>query len=130
MHPEKFVGQYQPIFKSFLEYKFMLWADKNPNVVSWGYESFPIKYLDSSSMPPKVRNYYIDFVILAKDEEGKFKKIWVEIKHSSEVKKPKNAKNIQDNLTWLKNQCKWKAATQLAASRGCSFVVLTEKQLD
>jgi hypothetical protein len=40
----------------------MIYADKNPAIIQWGYENRVIKYLDQSSRPAKVRRYYIDFV--------------------------------------------------------------------
>jgi hypothetical protein len=62
-HPEKFCGSEVPAFKSSLELSFMRYADSNPAIVQWGYETAaPIKYLDRSSNPPKVRRYYVDFV--------------------------------------------------------------------
>lgn len=62
IHKEKYIGQYDPIFKSNLERKMMLFLDKSPNVISWSYEKFSIKYIDKSSKPEKLRNYYIDFI--------------------------------------------------------------------
>ncbi len=125
-HPEKFTGNYVPIFKSSLEYRFMLYADRNPNVIAWGYETFPIKYLDTTT--GKIRNYYLDFVLLMKTPLGT-RKVWVEVKDSRETHKPRSLKNIRDNLIWEKNQCKWKAAFSLARQRGCDFKILTEREL-
>ena len=45
-NPEKFLGKYEPIYKSKLEAKMMFYLDHNENVVKWNYEAFPIKYID------------------------------------------------------------------------------------
>ena len=127
-HPEKFKGRYRPIYKSALELKFMRYCDRNPSIVLWDYEGLHIKYLDKSEKPEKVRNYHIDFVIYAKSGND-IKKIWVEIKQSSEVRKPVNESDSRTIKTWVKNQCKWKQAATTARMNGADFKVITEEQL-
>ena len=128
-HPEKYTGNGKIEYKSGLELKFMMYVDRNPNVVSWGYEGTTIKYFDRAR--GKVRRYFIDFSIVVK--VGPIRKtIWVEIKPESETHPPKGrARN--DNkaqLTWMTNQSKWEAAKALARSKGYEFHVITEKQLN
>lgn len=127
-NPSKFTGNEAPVFKSRLEYLCMKYLDENPAIVQWGYETNYIKYLDKSSNPPKVRRYFIDFV--AKIKIGQlYKTVWIEIKTQKEVDKPKPRAKLQEQLTWLKNQCKWQAAAQLAKSKGYEFKIITEAQL-
>lgn len=128
-HPEKFMGRYEPIYKSKLEAKMMFYLDHNENVVKWNYEAFPIKYLDESTN--KVRNYYIDFVAIVK-AENKLQTVWIEVKSESETHPPgkKAAKNQKAVELWVKNQSKWKAAKRLAESKGHKFVVISEKELE
>ena len=128
-HPEKFKGRYLPVYKSALELKFMRYCDRNPKIVMWDYEGLRIKYLDRSEKPEKVRTYHVDFVIYAQTPEG-LRKIWVEIKQSSEVRKPLNESDVRSWKTWLKNQCKWKQARATAARNNANFQVITEEQLD
>lgn len=115
-------------FKSELERLFMTYADKNPAIVSWGYEKTVVKYLDQSSRPAKVRRYYIDFVCKVRVGSA-LRTIWVEIKPSCETRKPGRNASPKTILTWIKNTCKWQCARQLAKSRGYEFHVLTEKEL-
>lgn len=127
-NPQKFLGNEIPIYKSQLEWLCMRYLDENPSVVQWGYETCFIKYLDKSSNPPKVRRYFIDFV--AKVKVGQLvKTVWIEIKSKKETTKPKANAKLEDQLIWLKNQCKWEAAIALAKSKGYDFKVITEEQL-
>ena len=129
MHPEKFTGTEKPVYKSNLEFLFMRYADTNPAIVQWGYENCSIKYLDKSTNPAKVRRYFIDFV--CKVRVGSlFKTVWVEIKPKSETHKPRSNANVKTQLIWVKNQCKWEAATQLAKLKGYEFHVITEEELN
>lgn len=127
---EKYIGRYDPIYKSKLEAKMMFYLDHNENVVKWNYEGFPIKYIDESSNNT-VRNYYIDFIAVVKANE-KLQTVWIEVKSESETKPPgkKASKNPQAVALWIKNQSKWKAAKKLAESRGIKFVVISENELE
>lgn len=127
-HPEKYCGTSTPIYKSQLEYLFMRYADSNPSIIQWGYENLHIQYLDKSSNPAKVRRYFIDFVCKVRVGTT-IKTIWVEIKPTCETHAPRSNANIKTKLTWLKNQCKWDAATKLAKTRGAEFKILTEAEL-
>ena len=127
-HPEKYVGIEKPQYKSHLELQFMMYVDRNPNVLSWGYEGTTIKYFDKAY--GKVRRYYIDFTMVVKI--GPIRKtIWVEIKPDSETHPPKgrSRNDIKAQMTWMTNQSKWTAARQLAKSKGYEFHVITEKHM-
>ena len=128
-HPEKYIGTMPCEFKSSLEFYFMKYADSNPAIVQWGYETAsPIKYLDKSSNPPKVRRYYVDFVCKVR-VGSQTRTVWVEIKPKSETHKPKANCSPKTMLTWVKNSCKWDAAIKLAKAKGYDFKILTEEQL-
>lgn len=130
-HPEKYTGNARDIvYKSALELQFMMYADRNPNIVSWGYEGTTIKYFDRAR--GKVRRYYIDFSIVVKAGPV-HKTIWVEIKPECETHPPTRSKTKSDlkaQMTWMTNQSKWEAASKLAKSRGYEFHIITEKQLN
>ena len=130
LNKEKFLGNYNPIYKSRLEYKMMYFLDHSPGVVKWNYEPMSIKYIDESSNN-KVRNYYIDFTAVVKDAD-RLQTVWIEVKSESETHPPgkRASKNPLAVKTWIKNQSKWKAARLLAESRGIKFVVISEKQLE
>ena len=129
LHPEKYKGSQLPVFKSGLERRMMMYLDRNSSILSWSYEPKAIRYIDKTSCPLKVRRYFIDFV--AQVKAGPLvKTVWLEVKPLCEATPPKNPKNINASLLWIKNNCKWQAATQLAKSKGAEFHVITEEQLN
>lgn len=129
LYPEKYQGHTIPIYKSALELRMMQYLDKNPAVIKWSYETKIIKYLDKSVNPPKLSRYFIDFIAVIKC--GLIQKtVWLEVKPYCESIAPKNKKNINAQLLWLKNQSKWQAAQQLAKLSGSEFHIITEKQLN
>lgn len=115
LHPEKYTAESKTIiYKSSLEQRFMLYLDKSPNVRWWKYEPSAIKYFDATTS--KVRKYYIDFVVCVKGSPDKI--FYCEVKSKKETVKPKNPKNIKENLLYLKNLSKWNAASRYCAERG------------
>lgn len=129
LNVEKYEGNQLPVYKSKLEHKMMRYLDSNPNVIRWSYEKFAIDYLDMSSRPPKRRKYYIDFVAYVKGPAGMIKKIWIEVKDSSETKKP-NPKKLMECQTYQKNLSKWRQAEVTARNNGAEFKIITEQQLN
>lgn len=127
-HPEKFLGTETPEYKSELERSFMRYADGNPAIVQWGYESRVVKYLDQSCSPAKVRRYYVDFVCRVRVGSA-VKTVWVEIKPYCETVKPKSTASPKTIRTWIKNTCKWQSARMLAKSKNAEFKILTEHEL-
>lgn len=128
-HPEKYIGKSAPVYKSGLEFRCMRYLDSNPYVVQWSYEPQYIQYLDKSCRPPRQRRYFIDFKAVIKTG-GICKTVLLEVKPLSETVMPKNPKNMNAMLLWIKNSCKWDAARQYAKSKGCEFHVITEAQLN
>lgn len=128
-HPEKYKGSTIPEFKSSLELRMMQYLDKNPSIIAWQYEPKAIMYYDRTFSPPKPRRYFIDFIATVRSGPVT-KNVWLEVKPLCEATKPKNQKNVQANLLWIRNNCKWQAAEQLAKSKGCEFHVITEEQLN
>ena len=112
---KKYVGNDVCIYRSSLEYKFMQWCEKNPNVVIWSSECGYINYIFEN----KQRHYYIDFVYL--DTNGVV--FYVEIKPFAFVQKARTAKSDM-------NAEKWKAMIKLCNENDNSkhvFKIITER---
>lgn len=109
----------------------MRWCDSNPNILSWGSESVIIPY--PNPLTGRVSRYFVDFNISLRDKNGNLKKFLVEVKPHSQTLPPTQKKVTKSLLKkqaeYVKNQAKWKAATEYAQVKGYQFVILTEKHL-
>ena len=130
---EKYVGDSKPKFKSKLELKMMTFCDKSPLVLKWSYERLSIPYTDRSRNNSR-HNYYIDCKVTMKTKTGK-KTFLIEVKSKKETIAPiKSARKKPETYrkelqTWVRNNCKWEAASRVARTRGWEFKILTEEQL-
>ena len=153
-HPEKCLTR-ENIYRSSWEEKFMRWLDDSPNIIRWASEPIPIKYLNpvsnlqyckENNMDPKdphnwkVSNYHTDFWWETKGKDGQIKKVFGEIKPWSQTQCPKpinESASLKEHRaynraaeTYLVNMAKWKAALREFTSKGCEFVIITEKTLE
>lgn len=152
-NPEKWVTKTNE-YRSSWEFHFMLWCDRNPQVLRVGSEPCAIQYRDPVAnieychqhhLDPnnpqnwKIRKYYVDMWVEFKMKNGEIKKTFIEIKPYAQTIKPEplkpgaklkevNAYN-RDMKTYLVNQAKWKAAAYEFKKRGCEFKIFTEKIL-
>jgi hypothetical protein len=122
---EKYVGKKPPIFRSSWEKNFMYNLDNDPNVKQWCSECLTIPYIFNNSE----HNYFVDFLVVYQNGRT----VAIEIKPSRETKVPKKSKNkssktlLYEQLTYLKNMAKWKAAYQFCSKRNIEFKIITEK---
>ena len=131
-HPEKYKGTFPITYRSGWECKCMMVFDHNPNILMWGSESIVIPY--SNPLTGRVSRYFTDFNILMRDKDGNIKKFLIELKPYSQTIPPtqKNKRSrtlLKQQADYVKNQAKWKAASEYSQKHGFQFVVLTEKQL-
>ena len=130
-NPEKYEGNpHQICYRSSWEKRLFAWCDSNPAVVKWHSEETVIPYRCPTDN--RLHRYFVDVKIQVKDSEtGLLKTFLIEVKPAAQTKPPrKNARRyIEESLTFVKNQSKWKAAREYCADRGWSFVILTEKDL-
>jgi hypothetical protein len=77
-----------------------------------------------------MHRYFID--VYFKTAAGK--KYLIEIKPDKQTRPPTGTKKtkrfITESLTYIKNQCKWEAATKFASDNNCTFEIWTEHTLE
>ena len=132
-NPTKYKGDpTNIIYRSLWERKFMVWCDKNENVLEWGSEEIIIPYI--SPVDGRVHRYFPDFYVRARTRDGRTQKFIIEVKPKSQTHPPKKQKRVTKKYltevkTYAVNDAKWKAAREYCADRKMSFVILTEKEL-
>ena len=117
-------------YRSGWERKFMVWADKNPNVLEVNSEGVIIPY--TSPLDGKQHRYYMDFYIKIRDKNGDIKRKLIEVKPFKETKPPsKRSKHYQKQMkTYVVNMAKWEATQKACAGQAdLSFQIITEKEL-
>ena len=132
--PRKYKGDpTNIIYRSLWERKFMVYCDKNQNILEWASEEIAIPY--RSPIDNRVHRYFPDFYIKVQENTGKIKRYLIEVKPLKQTTKPKKPKRqtkgyIREAFEYARNQAKWKAAREYCADRMWEFKVITEKELD
>ena len=154
-HPEKVIGG-KIIYRSGWELAFAQWCDRNPCVVEWGGEPMCVQYRNPAGvdfdackkfganpqdpMNWPVANYYPDFYVNLKNDEGEELKLIIEIKPKYQTERPvsslygsklKEQKAYVNAVkTYLQNKAKWEAAIKWCEEKGFNFKVYTEDTLE
>lgn len=119
-------------YKSALERIAFRYADLNPKIKFFSIEPFNIPYI--KPLDNKPHRYFIDMYI----EFITGQKFIIEIKSSSEVRKPykpktmneRTAKQYKESIeTYIVNCAKWKSAEEFAKHKQMKFIILTEQHL-
>ena len=131
--PRKYKGDpTNIIYMSLWERKFMVYCDKNQNILEWASEEIAIPY--RSPIDNRVHRYFPDFYMKVKEMNGKIKRYVIEVKPAKQTKPPAKPKRqtkgyIREAYEYAKNQAKWKMAREFCADRQWEFKVVTEKEL-
>ena len=131
--PRKYKGDpTNIIYRSLWERKFMVYCDKNQNILEWASEEIAIPY--RSPIDNRVHRYFPDFYMKVKEMNGKIKRYVIEVKPAKQTKPPAKPKRqtkgyIREAYEYAKNQAKWKMAREFCADRQWEFKVVTEKEL-
>jgi len=132
-NPSKYKGDpTNIIYRSLWERKFMVWCDKNENILEWGSEEIVIPYV--SPVDGRVHRYFPDFYIRARTRTGGIAKFIIEIKPAKQTVAPKKQRRVTKKYltevkTYAVNDAKWKAAKEFCDDRKMQFLILTEKEL-
>ena len=128
-NPKKYAGDPNRIvYRSNWERKFMLYCDRNDDIIYWASEELSIPYVNP--IDRKVHRYFPDFIIKTKNG----KRFMIEIKPSIQTKKPtpkikKSKAFMRESLEYIKNVAKWQAADTYCNDNGLEFKIFTEKEL-
>lgn len=131
--PDKYKGnKHNIVYRSNYELVAFRFFDLNPNVIEWSSEETIIPY--ANPLTGRTSRYFVDVYAKMKDKNGEVKKYLIEIKPHSQTLPPvqKNRKTkslIYQQAEYVKNQAKWKAATEWCSKKNMTFVILTEKHL-
>ena len=132
-YPRKYKGNPTNIvYRSLWERKFMVYCDKNQNILEWASEEIAIPY--RSPIDNRVHRYFPDFYMKVKETNGKIKNYVIEVKPAKQTKPPAKPKRqtkgyIREAYEYARNQAKWKMAKEYCADRQWEFKVVTEKEL-
>lgn len=131
-NPKKYNGNPDNIiYRSSWELRVMKWLDDRPDVIWWASEELPIPYYNP--IDKKMHRYFPDFIVKMKQRDGSVMTYLLEVKPESQTKQPvrkrKTQKFIQESVTYVVNQCKWKAADEFCHEHGWKFMIITEKDL-
>ena len=131
--PRKYKGDpTNIIYRSLWERKFMVYCDKNQNILEWASEEIAIPY--RSPIDNRVHRYFPDFYMKVKEMNGRIKRYVIEVKPAKQTKPPAKPKRqtkgyIREAYEYAKNQAKLKMAREFCADRQWEFKVVTEKEL-
>ena len=131
-HTDKYIGKSLPRYLSSWELKFFRWCDDNNNVVKWSSENIVIPYLNP--LDGKIHRYIVDNTIHLKEGDDIVKYL-IEIKPKKQTRKPTSHGNkkkstiIYENVEYVRNQSKWKAARGWCDKNNYKFQILTEDDL-
>lgn len=139
---EKYIGRIDdkhPRYLSSYELHTFRFMDNHNSVLKWGSECVVIKYKNpakrDSNGNPRICRYMVDLYVEYLGPDGSVIKELVEIKPSSELKAPvKRGRKrpdvfLKEQLTYVQNVAKWKAAAEYARLHGMRFRVITEKDI-
>jgi hypothetical protein len=133
LFPEKYTGDPTAIImRSSWETRFASWCDKNPSVLKWSSEETIIPYRCPTD--DKIHRYFVDFKIQIRNKDGVLKTYLIEVKPAKQTQPPvypgrNTQRYLTESMTFIKNQAKWKAATDWAKDRGYEFKIITEYEL-
>lgn len=134
-NPKKYVGNSKDItYRSLKERSIMAFFDESDHVLRWSSETVVVPYV--YSIDNSVHRYFVDFFMEMRCRSGNIVKIIIEYKPHIQTlppKKPKTRKGesryLSEQLTYIKNQDKWKHAKEFAKKNSLDFVVITEHDI-
>lgn len=132
-NPKKYLGDPSNIeYRSSWELKCMNHFDQASYILGWNSEEIIIPYI--SPKDTKYHRYFIDFLIVTKDDNGEKVVTLIEVKPEKEKYPPKRqgkkkSRFLKEAITYEVNQAKWAAARKYCEKKGWRFMIMTEKHI-
>ena len=126
-HPEKYLGNKNPLYRSSWEFAFMKFCDESPSVSRWASEAVKIPY--KNPLTGSMTIYVPDFLIQYTDAKGKQHAELIEVKPDNQVTMETAGKSKHNQAHVALNMAKWEAARAYCKSKGLNFRVVTEKDM-
>jgi hypothetical protein len=126
-NPEKYVGKKNPTYRSSWELHFMRFCDTNPSIQKWASEAISIPY--RCPITGKSTIYIPDFFIQYVDKASKMHVELIEIKPQNQTLHEKVGKNRNNQIQYVRNIAKWRAAQAWCKNQGIKFRIINEQDL-
>jgi hypothetical protein len=127
LNPEKYVGNKKPTYRSSWEFTFMRTCDTHPSIQKWASEAISIPY--KCPITGRSTIYVPDFFIQYVDKSGKMHVELIEVKPRNQSVREAVGKNKNNQIQYLRNVAKWRAAQAWCKSQGIKFRVVTEQDI-
>jgi hypothetical protein len=126
-HPEKYVGNKQPTYRSSWELTFMRTCDTHPSIQKWASEAISIPY--RCPLTGRQTVYIPDFFIQYIDKNSKMHVELIEVKPQNQTLREKVGKSKNNQIEYARNVAKWRAAQAWCKAQGIKFRVVNETDL-
>ena len=126
-HPEKYVGNKTPTYRSGWEHTFMTFCDNNPNILQWASEAIHINYRNPFTGKPTI--YVPDFMIVYNDATGQKHAEIIEVKPTKETTLEAAGRSPRAQAAAILNAAKWEAARAWCKAQGLKFRIITENEI-
>lgn len=126
-HPEKYLGNKTPLYRSSWEWSIMQMLDNNPAIEHWSSEGIKIPY--RCPLTGKQTIYVPDFFVKYVDKNGKHHAELWEVKPANQAIKEKVGRSKVNQAHFIKNQAKWEAARAFCKQQNILFRIITEQDI-
>lgn len=129
-NPDKYKGDIDKIrYMSSWEKNVHEFFDGNPNVIEWSSEEVPIPYY--YDLDKRVHTYYPDYWVKYKKSNGAIVEEIIEVKPKSQTKPPRGKSKylLEQQVVYVKNMCKWKAAVKWCKEHNMTFRIISENSI-
>lgn len=127
LNPEKYVGKKSPTYRSSWEFHFMRFCDSNPYVQKWASEAISIPY--RCPLTGKQTIYVPDFFVQYIDKNSKTHTEVIEVKPQNQTLRERVGNNRNNQIQFVRNIAKWRAAQSWCKTQGIKFRVINEQDL-